>query len=426
MKPSQFLDQTAAVLQSLEAEIVKLDGKLVDQDIAARSIEAKVGLQFAEQVDEIEAALRASGRKLNVDQWCKQSVGVDASTMRRRKRLYRLWPKYEAKRREMGQCGQSGLLFALSLVQDVSTKAERIGKAVPVRSQAGTRTETIEAEQAIPNCQFITGGALKEIPKLATHSVNVIVTSPPYWPTKRSYGGKGIGFEDTLEKYIFNLVAVFHQARRVLRDDGTLWISIDDSYQDGNLLFIPSRLGEAMKEDGWVCRSEIIWRKRGGGRPDSVVNRPIKDHEKVLMLTKRRNGYHYDGDPIRVPLAQPYSTTGRSKPGVYRRDLDRTSRVWGNPMGRSAGSVWEITPSHYAGSHAATMPLELVQRCLSVSCPENGSVLDCFGGAGTTALVALQLGHHAITIDINPAYTKEARQRIAKALDVGSFESAAD
>src|SRR5580700_1101428 len=88
----------------------------------------------------------------------------------------------------------------------------------------------------------------------------------------------------------------------------------------------------------------------------------------------------------------------------------------GRIRGRNAGSVWEITPSSYQGSHAATMPEELVRRCLSVSCPEGAVVLDCFGGAGTTALVTLQLGHRAISIDIHGAYTAEARRRIKRVL----------
>jgi site-specific DNA-methyltransferase (adenine-specific) len=181
----------------------------------------------------------------------------------------------------------------------------------------------------------------------------------------------------------------------------------------------------AMQDDGWVCRSEIIWFKRGGGRPDSVANRPLKDHEKILMFTKKKNGYLFDGDTIRVPSKHPYTTSGRKKPAIYRRDYDKTERVWGNPMGRTAGSVWEIAPANYHGDHGATMPPELVQRCLSVSCPEDALVLDCFGGAGTTALVALKLGYNAISIDINPAYTREARQRVADA-DREREELAAD
>jgi site-specific DNA-methyltransferase (adenine-specific) len=257
-----------------------------------------------------------------------------------------------------------------------------------------------------------------ELGKLPAGTVNVVVTSPPYWPAKRAYGGHGIGFEPSLAKYIENVVAVFHETKRVLRDDGVLLLSIDDSYQDGNLLFIPARLALAMQDDGWICRAEIVWSKKGGGRPDSVSNRPIKDIEKVLMFTKCRNGYFYDGDPIRVPLKYLYSVPGRKKPGIYRRDYDRTERVWSNPMGRSSGSVWEIAPSSFQGTHAATMTEELVRRCLLTSCPENGLVLDCFGGAGTTALVALRLGHRAISIEINGSYTAEARARIAREIGI--------
>jgi site-specific DNA-methyltransferase (cytosine-N4-specific) len=333
--------------------------------------------------------------------------------MRRRKRLYRNWQEFEAKRRELGACGQTGLMFAASLIQEQSATVAMIGREASVQSV--TRTKHLPTFDG-SRCRFITGNALTELPKLPAKSVNVIVTSPPFWPAKRAYGGKGIGFEKTLDHYLQNLVGIFHEAHRVLRDDGTLWLSIDDSYQNGDLLFIPSKLGMAMQGDGWICRSEIIWNKKGGGRPDSVGNRPIKDHEKVLMFTKRRNGYHYDGDPIRVPLIRPYSTAGRKKPGLYRRDYDRTERVWSNPMGRSGGSVWEITPANYRGGHAATMPPELVRRCLLVSCPENCLVLDCFGGAGTTGLVALQLGHRAISIELNPAYTEEARRRITREL----------
>jgi DNA modification methylase len=426
-KPANFLDQTASRLKAFESEITKLDGKLVEQDIAARRIEANIGWEFARQVDQIEAALKAAGIKLNVDQWCKQNLGVDISTMRRRKRLYRFWAEYEAKRREMGQCGQSGLLFALSLVSDIKAEPERSGEAMPVLSRSATKSVRRESPKThIAGCQLIIGDALAELPKLPVGSVSAIVTSPPYWPSPRAYGGKGLGFEKTVEEYLAALVAIFHEAKPVLRDDGTLWVNIDDSYKDGNLLFIPARLAMAMQDDGWVCRSEIVWCKKGGGKPDSVANRPVKDYEKVLMFTKNRRGYHYDGDPIRVPLKKPYSTPGRKKLGMLRNDIDRTERVWSNPMGRTAGSVWEIAPSSYAGGHSATMPAELVQRCLSVSCPENGLVLDPFGGAGTTALVALQMGLRAISIEISEDYSKEARERLSAALETNPLKLAAD
>jgi len=132
------------------------------------------------------------------------------------------------------------------------------------------------------------------------------------------------------------------------------------------------------------------------------------------MFTKRRTGYHYDADPIRIPLVRPMLIPARKRPFINIGEPPRTERVWNNPMGRNSGSVWTIEPAnHYFGGHTATMPEELVRKCLRVSCPENGLVLDCFSGAGTTALVATDLGHRAISIDINPAYTKEARQRLA-------------
>jgi len=238
-----------------------------------------------------------------------------------------------------------------------------------------------------------------------------IVTSPPYWPPKRVYNGKGIGFEKTLSEYIASVVAVFEQARRVLRDDGVLWVIIDNSYENGDLLLIPARLTLAMQDAGWICRSEIIWNKDAAGRPEPVIDRVTKNHEKVLMFTKQRR-YFYDPDPIREPLIQAYSVPGRQKAGLMRKDSHRADRVWSNPMGRNAGSEWTIMPSFYRGTQGAVMPEELARRCILVSCPENDLVLDYFGGAGTTAMAALRLGHRAISIDINPEYAKEARRRI--------------
>ena len=158
-------------------------------------------------------------------------------------------------------------------------------------------------------------------------------------------------------------------------------------------------------------RLEIIWNNDAAGRPEAVTDRVTKNHEKILMFTKQRR-YFYNPDPIREPLVQAYLVPGRQKPGLMRRDSDRADRVWSNPMGRNSGSVWTIMPSSYRGGHGAVMPEELARRCITVSCPDNGVVLDCFGGAGTTALASLRLGHQAIGIDINPAYTKEARRRI--------------
>ena len=121
--------------------------------------------------------------------------------------------------------------------------------------------------------------------------------------------------------------------------------------------------------------------------------------------------YFYDQDPIRDPLI----SSGGQKLDAVDRDTRTDFRVYNNPLGRNSGSVWRINSSNYRGAHTATFPPELVRRMIECSCDDDSLVMDVFGGAGTTALVALQLGHRAITIDINPAYTDEARTRMANA-----------
>ena len=149
-------------------------------------------------------------------------------------------------------------------------------------------------------------------------------------------------------------------------------------------------------------------------RPESAKDRVTQTYDTVLMFAKKK-GYYYDQDPLREPLVRPYTTPGRQKPGLMRRDADRDLRVISNPMGRNSGSVWRINSGNYKGKHTATFPPELVRRMIVSSCDDNSVVLDIFGGAGTTAMVALQLGHRAISIDMNPDYTREARERLADA-----------
>jgi hypothetical protein len=262
IKPRQFLDLTAARLRSMEAEIAPVGTKLVEQDIAARRLEADIGWEFAQLVDQIETAVKAIGS--TVPEWCKKTVKVSSTTMNRRRRLYKCWPEYEAKRRQLGDCGYSGLMFALSLVMD----SERENKRVITPTAGGPIFTGV-----IPGCRFIIGDSLHELRKHEPQSVHQIVASPPYWPAKRSWTCT-IGFEKTLEEYLQNLVAIFHEARRVLRDDGTLWVNIGDSYTKsggtwhgdpkqpaiagvkppdstyllpaGNLLFVPERLAMAL------------------------------------------------------------------------------------------------------------------------------------------------------------------------------------
>ena len=418
--PKSFLKRTIEWAREMQAPILKHDTNAVEQDIAARRHEADFGYEFYRRFDSIANALKHSGSRQTIDQWCKAEVGCDISTMTRRRRLYNKWDEYERKRREIGACGQHGLLFALSLVPDVRSYSARKPQAKPLQIGSATiRGDLSPNSHAV----FISGDALSELRQMSPGSVNVVVTSPAYYPSPRNYGdAQGIGFEATANDYVAKLVAVFNEARRVLSDDGSLWVILGDAYASktsadrpaGNLLFIPERFAIAMQDAGWFCRSEIIWDKGpGGGKPEPVKDRPSRTHEKILMFSKQRR-YFYDADPIREPLVTAHSTKGRTKAGVLRNDIDRTERVFNNPMGRNAGSVWTITPSSYRGDHPATFPVELADRILRAACPEDGTVLDCFGGAGTTALAAARLGLKAISIDINPAYTKEARERLAK------------
>ena len=278
-------------------------------------------------------------------------------------------------------------------------------------------------------------------------TVNVVICSPPYWPVKRWYGGEGVGFETTLMEYIANLVTIFREARRVLKNNGVFWIVMGDSYatsggrwkqdgykmnrpqkrlmppgaaylgtdhQQGSLMMLPARLAIALQEDGWLLRHEVIWDK-GWVRPESARDRVTRTHDTVLMFAKGK-GYFYDQDPLRVPSLRRYAIPGKQKPGLMRRDDDRRDlRVICNPMGRNVGSVWQIQRDNYQGAHTATFPPELARRMIVSSCDDDLVVLDLFGGAGTTAMVALQLGHRAITIDINADYTREARERLSNA-----------
>jgi DNA modification methylase len=285
--------------------------------------------------------------------------------------------------------------------------------------------------------------------KLKTGTVSTIITSPAYWPLKRTYGGGGIGYEATVPEYLVNIVAVMHDARRVLKDTGTLWVVIGDSYSrptkfwtpqtdtrkrpdskkhllpvrkriqggdrpTGNLLMIPSRLAIALQDEGWILRQAIVWDKVWKS-PEAIKDRTTQTYEMIYMFVKK-SGYFYDQDPLRVPSISSYRTGGKPKAGTIHHNADRKDmRVLFNPLGHNAPSVWQIRHTGYAGNHPATFPTELVRRIIVTSCDTDSLVLDPFGGAGTTALVALQLGHRAITIECHKAFTDEARERLSNA-----------
>jgi DNA modification methylase len=374
-------------------------------------------------------------------------------------------------------------------------------------------------------------GDARRIP-LADKSVHMVLTSPPYYGL-RDYGCAGqIGLEETPEQYVSTLVDVFREVRRVLRDDGTMFLNLGDSYNGGggfspdapsnqgkaisrraktfesrkrigwdglkpkDLIGIPWRVAFALQADGWYLRSDIIWSKPSP-MPESVRDRPTKSHEYIFLLTKSAN-YFCDTDAIREPFADerngdpgdysrsshqanPYRLQNRARPGLMEK--------YG---GRNRRSVWTIASVPFNGAHFAVMPPKLAVLCIKAGtsrkgcCPRCGApwrrrvrksrvatrpgtdskvnrasqhadspyeghsgmivgnrdpkrhstvsrtvgwestctclephptpcvVLDPFGGAGTTPLVATALGRHGIALDLKPEYLALARRRIER------------
>lgn len=358
-------------------------------------------------------------------------------------------------------------------------------------------------------------------------SVHCCVTSPPYFGL-RDYGVDGqLGLEATPDEFVEAMVAVFREVRRVLRDDGTLWLNLGDSYAgswgargrgDGtnaarpdlevkhgtgapnrhgfpslgvkpkDLIGIPWRVAFALQADGWYLRQDIIWNKPNP-MPESVRDRCTKAHEYIFLLTKSPT-YYYDADSIsetvsdtsiarwsqtriseqagsnRVPgktngtmkavggmrrpqairaveLAKQHGLTeehiaairsvgisdaGKAKVttnGVGKNDpriqalADEAKAVLGGyyrefliAEKRNKRSVWTVSTKPFKGAHFATFPPDLIEPCILAGCPEGGTVLDPFGGAGTTGLVAKQHSRNAILLELNPEYAAMARERV--------------
>jgi DNA modification methylase len=269
--------------------------------------------------------------------------------------------------------------------------------------------------------EILTGDALETLRTLRAESVNTCVTSPPYYGL-RDYGAAGqIGLERTPDEYIARLTAVFWEVRRVLKDDGTLWVIIGDCYagkkgsashpesaagykqatnkgiigqaavndvtfgglKQKNIVGIPFRLAFALQADGWYLRQDIIWAKLNP-MPESVTDRCVKSHEYIFLLSKSPR-YYFDHEAIREPAA----------------DSKRNKR-----------DVWTVGTKPYKGEHFATFPVELITPCILAGSREGGVVLDPFAGSGTVGVAAARSGREYILIDINAGYAEMARKRI--------------
>lgn len=305
-----------------------------------------------------------------------------------------------------------------------------------------------------PGAALLVGDALETLRRLPDGRFQTCVTSPPYWGL-RDYGVSGqLGLEASPDEYVSALVAVFREVRRVLRDDGTLWLNLGDSYagtgksgggaqgkrwetmgaasdvgkgtwkppppglKPKDLVGIPWRVAFALQADGWWLRSDIIWHKPNP-MPESVTDRPTKAHEYVFLLAKAES-YFYDADAVREPMAfgSNGSTFTRGKTAAAAEQLRPVGQGerQDNPLGRNRRSVWSIATRPFKGAHFATFPPALVEPCILAGSRPGDVVLDPFNGAGTTGLVAVQRGRRYVGVELNPEYAELTRQRFAETL----------
>jgi DNA modification methylase len=356
----------------------------------------------------------------------------------------------------------------------------------------------------MPNTKILAGDCIQTLKQLPDASVNCCVTSPPYFGL-RDYGTatweggdpnckhigvskKGtnrnfinedgrmpnnacissgdckicgakriddqIGLEETPEEFVAKLVAVFREVRRVLKDDGTCWVNMGDSYAGsgkgpaGNLgkehdernmekkhsaivplgtkpkdlIGIPWMLAFALRADGWYLRQDIIWHKPNP-MPESVTDRCTKAHEYIFLLSKSRQ-YYFDSDLIRTPLKENTKKgvesgwncdrANISSEGSQGIKVEKMGTRFAPEKGANKRSVWSVNTHSYREAHFATYPPDLIKPCILAGCPVGGVVLDPFGGSGTTAQVAMENERDAILCELNPDYIKIIEKRLGE------------
>ncbi len=262
--------------------------------------------------------------------------------------------------------------------------------------------------------RIVSGDCLEVLPTLEAETIQCCVTSPPYWGL-RDYDHPGqIGAEESPDEYVRNLVAVFAEVKRVLRKDGTVWLNVGDAYarnggtgghgpnaivgntkkliqkrnckvpevwglKDRDLMGLPWRVAFALQEDGWYLRQRITWVKKTA-MPESVKNRPTTATEEIFLLTKSPT-YFYD-------------------PNGFREE-----------SGANLRNFWRLGPEPNGHGHKAAYPRELARRCILLGSKPGDTVLDPFGGSGTTGVAAMEVGRKAILIELNPEYVEISEKR---------------
>ena len=291
--------------------------------------------------------------------------------------------------------------------------------------------------------KIICGDAAEVLKTLPQGSANMCVTSPPYYGL-RDYGERGqIGLEQTPQEYIVRLTKVFDEVKRVLADDGTLWLNIGDTYankpyksvKQKDLIGIPWMLAFALRERGWYLRSDIIWHKTNA-LPEAVKDRPAKCYEHIFLFAKSSK-YYFDykaiQQPIKAVTAERY-TRGRSgktkysgSPPGQNIDMNTAAITDERRKMRRCKDVWEVATNTYKmDEHFAMFPERLIEPCILAGSREDGVVLDPFFGSGTTGAVAKRLGREYIGIDINPRYIEKAEMRIAEVAPEKPYKNVAE
>ena len=273
------------------------------------------------------------------------------------------------------------------------------------------------ARHAQGKCELLVGDARKLLAGFPDEHFQCVVTSPPYWGL-RDYGIEGqIGAEPKVDDYIADLVALFREMRRTLRDDGTFWLNIGDSYTSGgrtwrdvdaknkgrgmdyraptpdglkpkDLIGVPWKLAFALQADGWYLRTDIIWNKPNC-QPESVKDRPTRSHEYVFLFSKSER-YYYDREAVVEPASDPAQ------------------------RGKNRRTVWNINTEPYPGSHFAVYPRALARLCVQAGSKPGSRVLDPFFGSGTTGVVCQELGRDCVGIELKAEYAQLARERLRK------------
>ena len=269
--------------------------------------------------------------------------------------------------------------------------------------------------------QIIEGDALSTLKLFESKSINMCITSPPYWGLRNYKHENQLGQEKTPEEYISNLCDIFDGVYRVLRNDGSLWVNLGDTYiskkhklknyKNKSLALIPHLFVIEMSKRGWICRNDIIWHKPNA-MPSPVKDRFTVDFEYIFLFVKQeqyffeqqkeKNKDTYNGK-------RGSSRTRKKLESAMKGDISDIRKTYET---RNIRTTWQINTKPFKDAHFATYPDELIRVPILAGCPINGIVLDPFMGAGTTAIVALELNRNFIGIELVSEYVEISNKRI--------------